>query len=182
MQSDGNLVLYADATPTWRTYTNNDANVFDVVMQTDGNLVVYNTGGVPLWFSGTAHYPGAFLVIQNDGHAVIYDTKNESLWQVGHVLAAGETVTSTLTISNFPSVASTTSLSTSTLTAPNSLSTRMPDSSGHTGGIIGGVLGGVVLILLSLCIYLFLSRKRTMGTLITNVPQEEMRSANVNRG
>jgi lysozyme len=42
-----------------------------LVMQGDGNLVLYN-GGSALWSSGTPHSAQAFFVMQDDGNAVIY--------------------------------------------------------------------------------------------------------------
>ncbi|AGA28044.1 S8 family serine peptidase [Singulisphaera acidiphila] len=38
-----------------------------VLMQTDGNLVVYNNSGTPIWSTGTHGRAGAYLVLQNDG-------------------------------------------------------------------------------------------------------------------
>ncbi|MFF4267225.1 hypothetical protein [Streptomyces virginiae] len=49
----------------------------ELVMQSDGNLVVYATtypGGpkLPLWYSGTYGNPGAYALMQEDGNFVIY--------------------------------------------------------------------------------------------------------------
>jgi hypothetical protein len=41
-------------------------------MQSDGNLVIYNTGGEAKWNSNTAGFPGAYLALQNEGNLVIY--------------------------------------------------------------------------------------------------------------
>lgn len=78
-QSDGNLVLYrrSDGHPLWASMTFQPGQV---AMQADGNLVVYNASGVPLWSSGTAGYPGAWLAIQGDGNLVVYDYYGYPLW------------------------------------------------------------------------------------------------------
>jgi len=52
-------------------------------MQLDGNLVLYNTGGQPIWASGTVSKPddpGAWLALQTDGNLVIYSTSGTALW------------------------------------------------------------------------------------------------------
>ncbi|MEP7192143.1 MAG: CHAP domain-containing protein, partial [Actinomycetota bacterium] len=43
-----------------------------LVMQGDGNLVIYRSGGVAVWSSGTAGKAGAYVRIQDDGNLVIY--------------------------------------------------------------------------------------------------------------
>ena len=50
------------------------------VMQTDGNLVVYDADSHPVWASGTHGYPGAHAVMQDDGNFVIYSAANKPLW------------------------------------------------------------------------------------------------------
>ena len=52
----------------------------EVAMQGDGNLVVYNAAGVPLWSSGTAGNPGAWLAVQGDSNLVVYDYYGYPLW------------------------------------------------------------------------------------------------------
>ena len=49
----------------------------------DGNFVVYDSGGRPLWHSGTQGNPGAYLVVQNDGNGVIYHAGGAWIWQTG---------------------------------------------------------------------------------------------------
>ncbi len=71
MQTDGNLVFYAGATPLWHTHTNGTDGAM-VVMQTDGNFVLYDTSETPLWSSATGNSPGAYLELQNDGNLVVY--------------------------------------------------------------------------------------------------------------
>jgi len=83
MQSDGNLVLYyvasSKAYPLWATHT--VGNTGDhVVLQTDGNLVVYSSGGTGLWYANSYGNPGATLALQDDGNLVIYSTTSTAVW------------------------------------------------------------------------------------------------------
>lgn len=55
-----------------------------MVMQSDGNLVVYNGANQALWHTGTQH-AGARLVLQNDGNLVIFNTANAPIWQTSTV-------------------------------------------------------------------------------------------------
>jgi hypothetical protein len=50
--------------------------------QDDGNLVVYSAWNTPLWSSGTHGHPGAALAVQDDGNVVIYDGWT-ALWSTG---------------------------------------------------------------------------------------------------
>ncbi|MEU7166555.1 hypothetical protein AB0A70_18205 [Streptomyces morookaense] len=50
--------------------------------QTDGNFVVYTRSGHPVWASNTAGHPGSRLVVQNDGNVVIYDG-SQAVWASG---------------------------------------------------------------------------------------------------
>ena len=71
MQTDGNLVLYDIASPTWSSGTFGAA-VTHLVMQTDANLVIYGPAGA-VWASGTSlKATNAGLFVQNDGNVVIY--------------------------------------------------------------------------------------------------------------
>merc|ERR1712100_927417 len=45
---------------------------YRLTMQGDGNLVLYNSGGEPLWASGTDGEYGAHCVFQKDGHFLVY--------------------------------------------------------------------------------------------------------------
>ena len=78
-QGDGNLVLYrlSNGEALWATMTFEPG---EVAMQGDGNLVVYNAAGVPLWSSGTAGNPGAWLAVQGDSNLVVYDYYGYPLW------------------------------------------------------------------------------------------------------
>ncbi len=82
VQDDGNLVLYSQQQPTWTSGTSSNS-VSQLIMQLDGNLVLYNTGGQPIWASGTVSKPddpGAWLALQTDGNLVIYSTSGTALW------------------------------------------------------------------------------------------------------
>ncbi|MEV7603361.1 hypothetical protein AB0O91_38935 [Kitasatospora sp. NPDC089797] len=45
---------------------------YQLVMQYDGNLVIYNNTGQPLWNSQTEGFPGAYAIMQEDGNFVVY--------------------------------------------------------------------------------------------------------------
>jgi hypothetical protein len=56
--------------------------------QTDGNLVIYNSGGQAVWDSGTWQGPcpvirTCTLHVQDDGNVVIYDPLNFPMWNTG---------------------------------------------------------------------------------------------------
>lgn len=55
---------------------------FELVMLTNGNLVLYMEGNVELWSSGTEGYPGAHVRMQSDGNLVIYQDATP-LWNTG---------------------------------------------------------------------------------------------------
>lgn len=49
------------------------------VMQLDGNLVVQDSTGRGRWSSGTYGHPGAFAIVQDDGNFVVYQA-DDALW------------------------------------------------------------------------------------------------------
>jgi hypothetical protein len=51
-------------------------------LQADGNFVVYRSDGVPLWYSGTAGVSPVQLNLQNDGNLVLYGP-NGAVWSSG---------------------------------------------------------------------------------------------------
>jgi hypothetical protein len=53
---------------------------YDLVMQSDGNLVLYIAGGRYLWQSNTAGNPGAYAVMQTNGNLAVYSSSNQVLW------------------------------------------------------------------------------------------------------
>lgn len=102
LQNDANLVVYTSGgSVLWATYTVNSYltgsqtlysgqylqapnRLHQLIMQSDGNLVLYytwpgNQTG-PLWASGTNGYNGAHAVMQPDGNLVVYDTSNVARW------------------------------------------------------------------------------------------------------
>jgi hypothetical protein len=84
LQNDGNLVLYGpygQSQALWASGTEGNTNVFDVLMQVDGNLVVYNVDNNAIWASVTEGNEEAYLVVHNDGNVVIYDSSNQTIWQ-----------------------------------------------------------------------------------------------------
>lgn len=83
-QTDFNMVLYQASTPLWATNTVGAGTLGQFVMQGDGNLVLYDSGGVPRWASATYPYSSAVLAIQNDGNVAIYASVGGALlWQTG---------------------------------------------------------------------------------------------------
>ena len=59
-----------------------------LALQGDNNLVIYESGGVPRWDTGTAlnHRAGTAptrLIMQNDGNLVLYDSIGRALWDSG---------------------------------------------------------------------------------------------------
>ena len=71
MQTDGNLVLYNNGTPTHGKYacwaSNTQYNGYYAIYQRDGNFVVYNRSGRPTWASGTQNDGGTTVNINNYG-------------------------------------------------------------------------------------------------------------------
>jgi hypothetical protein len=53
---------------------------YDLLLQSDGNLVLYIAGGRALWSSKTAGATGDHAVMQTNGNLVLYDTSNQVLW------------------------------------------------------------------------------------------------------
>jgi hypothetical protein len=45
---------------------------YELIMQSDGNLVLYAQDGTALWSTGTQGNPGAFLALQTDGDLLVY--------------------------------------------------------------------------------------------------------------
>jgi len=81
MQEDGNLVLFRThfGRALWASNTN-QRPVNHTIMQADGNLVAYSSGGVPFWNTGTYGHPGAWVLLKDDGNLVVYDHANNPLW------------------------------------------------------------------------------------------------------
>ncbi|NUP07699.1 MAG: hypothetical protein HOW73_16755 [Polyangiaceae bacterium] len=62
---------------------------FELAMQTDGNLVLYQAGVGPLWATGTNGKPGQRAIMQPDGNFVLYSDTNKALWASGTNKHAG---------------------------------------------------------------------------------------------
>jgi len=52
-------------------------------MQTDGNFVLYNPYRTALWAAGTYGHPGSVLRVQNDGNLVVYEPNGKAIWDSG---------------------------------------------------------------------------------------------------
>ena len=84
LQSNGNLELCATSSrdPLWTSNSSGKgAGPYELVMQSDGNLVIYGSQG-PTWASGTygkgvAPYK---LAMQEDGNLVVYDSRGSATW------------------------------------------------------------------------------------------------------
>lgn len=76
---DGNLVLYGPGGALWSAGTSG-RGAHHVRMQSDGNLVVYDTGNNALWASGTQGNPNAVMVVKNSGKILIYSTRGRIIW------------------------------------------------------------------------------------------------------
>ncbi|MEN9377181.1 MAG: hypothetical protein RL710_2338, partial [Pseudomonadota bacterium] len=50
-------------------------------MQSDGNLVLRNSGGTALWASGSSGSSGNRLTMQGDGNLVLYTKSGSSVWK-----------------------------------------------------------------------------------------------------
>jgi surface antigen len=97
LQDDANLVIYTGSTAVWYNnavndqldagdtltagqFLQSDDRHYEVVMQGDGNLVEYVSGGQALWTSGTQGNSGAWAVMQTDGNLVVYNASGQALW------------------------------------------------------------------------------------------------------
>jgi hypothetical protein len=99
---DANLVLEgSDGGTLWQTFSTNHTladgetlgapqilfatnHEYQLAMQSDGNLVLYNNFGRAIWASNTAGNPGAYLAMQaSDGNLVIYGASGTPLWASG---------------------------------------------------------------------------------------------------
>ena len=106
IQNDGNVVIYSPRAifatntvqsmmqpgdvlrPGWSIYSPSED--FQLIMQTDGNLVLYDGAGKALWASNTDHHPGAYAVMQTDGNLVVYPPAGHALWASGTDKDAGD--------------------------------------------------------------------------------------------
>jgi hypothetical protein len=111
LQDDNNLVIYQGNHPLWdwasgymgdtlldgTTLTAgealvSDSHAYNLVMQADGNLVLYQgalQAGTPLWSSGTDGDKGAVLTLGGDGNLVIHVGTNP-VWTSNTANFAGD--------------------------------------------------------------------------------------------
>ena len=61
----------------------NGQAVSQAAMRADGNLVLVGPGGTVVWEARTAGHPGARLVLQDDGNAVVSAIDHRPLWSTG---------------------------------------------------------------------------------------------------
>jgi hypothetical protein len=119
MQSDGNLVEYANgshtiggtaytlsAQPVWDSGTYGTGSNNTAVVQSDGNFVIYTASGKAVWASGTYGTGGSnHLYLTGDGNIVIGTVTGSNVWQsstgsvestlfTGEMLHAGQSITS----------------------------------------------------------------------------------------
>ncbi|XP_055334353.1 uncharacterized protein LOC129585629 [Paramacrobiotus metropolitanus] len=106
LQNDANLVIYdCHNHPVWASNTHGQCpeheqdilhpgeellpgrsihsknGKLDLIMQTDGNLVLYRTSdGSPIWASNTCHKPVQKCVMQHDGNLVLYEHNGTPIW------------------------------------------------------------------------------------------------------
>jgi hypothetical protein len=108
LQSDGNLVLYSAGGATWSTNTSTQSELqtvnlslktnsiifkgqtlttpdrkYNLVLQTDGNLVLYNANWKPIWATGTDGSSADRLTLQTDGNLVLYNANWKPIWATG---------------------------------------------------------------------------------------------------
>jgi len=60
-----------------------DNQLYRLVMQGDGNLVLYRANGSARWNSQTSFAPGASAYVQGDGNVVIYSAASQAIWYTG---------------------------------------------------------------------------------------------------
>jgi hypothetical protein len=95
LQTDGNLVFYANDGKNWGAATNTAVDPkgpgCEAQFQSDGNFVVRNCNGAAIWASATnisssggTSNPNAVLDFQSDGNLVIRATAGgQALWATG---------------------------------------------------------------------------------------------------
>lgn len=67
---------------------------YQLIMQNDGNLVIYDKAGNARWSSKTPIGAAARLIMQNDGNAVVYRNSNNAvLWSSGTANSGGNRIT-----------------------------------------------------------------------------------------
>ncbi|MBP2173105.1 hypothetical protein J3E05_001436, partial [Methanococcus voltae] len=75
----GNDTLPADGILGWDQNLASKNGLYELLMQSDGNLVIYDFFRKPLWASNTDGKGGNKLVMQSDGNLVIYKKDNKPI-------------------------------------------------------------------------------------------------------
>jgi hypothetical protein len=70
LQADSNICLYQSTTGLWCAMTEGKG-ITKLIMQADGNLVGYDSGGHVQWASHTSGNSGAWLTVSDEGEVVI---------------------------------------------------------------------------------------------------------------
>ena len=106
-QDDGNVVVFNAANqPLWSLYTGSifpsgptqlssgqclgvgqtlvsSSLKYELILQSDGNLVLYNSAVAPVWATHTNGRPSARVCIQSDGNLVLRDIYGNTEWASG---------------------------------------------------------------------------------------------------
>jgi hypothetical protein len=77
-QTDGNLVNYRGSTAVWASGTQLTGGF--AILQNDGNLVVYTSGGQARWASDTGGNPDDELVVQDSGYIALLNPGGTAIW------------------------------------------------------------------------------------------------------
>lgn len=94
-------------TPTpLKTYPTTDALTYNLIMQTDGNLVLYDLTSAPTarFSTGTSGNPGAKAVLQDDRNLVIYSATGTALWSSGTACSSMTAFTAPDNTTSFPDI------------------------------------------------------------------------------
>lgn len=83
-QNNGDLVIsnLRSGLNVWRSYTSGYlSKPFQLVMQSDSNLVLYDNNKKAIWGSWQVLSPATFVLsMQDDGNLVVYDSNKTALW------------------------------------------------------------------------------------------------------
>jgi hypothetical protein len=72
------MIVGEQLSPGQRRVSNNGQYL--LILQTDGNLCLYDTGGVPHWCTNTYGKNTQTAIMQTDGNFVLYDNQGHFLW------------------------------------------------------------------------------------------------------
>jgi hypothetical protein len=84
LQDDGNFIIRNEGTMLYATdiYPGDGRGPYEMVVQGDGNLVIYEKVGGAIWATGTngCGFIVNKLVLQNDGNLVLYAADGQVMW------------------------------------------------------------------------------------------------------